>query len=252
MNTLTRKLHAFWIVTQSIYETLKYSCLAIYRSYFHQRLQIDQTIHAWAAIMLRIVGAKVTVHNPHGITLTPGNAYILMSNHNSLYDIPLIFETMPGSSIRMIAKKELLNVPLWGHAMKACEFMGIDRKNSAQAVKDLELVREKMRSGIVPWIAPEGTRSRDGKLGVFKKGGFMLAIQTSAIIIPIAIRGAAKILPPKTLNFQTDQPVEIFIGKPVDASQYTVVQRTKLLQEVREQIEEMLDGFPSPTRDVVE
>lgn len=237
---LNRKLHAFWIITQSICVTIRYSCVTIYRSYFKQnRAQIDQAIRAWATALLRIVDTTVKVHNPHGTVLIPGHSYLLMSNHTSLYDIPLIFEAIPGS-IRMIAKKELLRVPVWGHAMKACEFLGIDRKHSEQAIKDLLLVGEKMKSGIVPWIAPEGTRSRDGKLGVFKKGGFMLAIQTRAIIIPISIRGAAKILPPKTLDFQMGQTVEVFIGKPVDAAQYTIAQRNMLLQEVRQQIEEML------------
>lgn len=236
MNALKHKIHNFWIITRSLYTTIKYSCVTIYHSYFSQRQQIDQTIRTWATTLLNIVEATVKVHNPHNVKLIPDHAYILMSNHTSLYDIPIIFETFP-DSIRMIAKKELLRIPIWGHAMKASEFLGIDRKNSAQAMKDLEFVREKMRSGIAPWIAPEGTRSRDGNLGQFKKGGFMLAIQTNATIIPISIRGAAKILPVKTLNFQTGQTVQVFIGKPVDATKYTIKERNALLKTVREEIE---------------
>jgi len=233
------KLTTLWIITQSIGITIKYSTLAIYNSYFGKRSDTDKTIRNWAKSLLRVVKVTCKLSNPHNVTLTPGHAYILMSNHGSLYDIPLIFETFP-DSIRMIAKKELFRVPIWGHAMKASEFLAIDRKNSTQAIQDLEQVREKMHDGIVPWIAPEGTRSRDGNLGVFKKGGFMLAIQTQATIIPIGIRGAAKILPPKTLDFHLGQTVELVIGKPVDATNYTVATRMALLKEVRGEIEEML------------
>jgi len=239
LNTFMHKISTYGIIAKSLWITIQYSCMAIYHSFFSQRPQVDATVRRWANALLRAVKASVRVSNPHGLSLTPGHSYILMSNHASLYDIPVIFEALPGS-IRMIAKKELFRVPLWGNAMKACEFLAIDRKNSTQAIKDLEIVREKMHSGIVPWVAPEGTRSRDGKLGPFKKGVFMLAIQTGATIIPIGIRGTANILPPKTLNFQMGQTVEVVIGTPVDATAYTIETRNALLQAVREQIEGMV------------
>ncbi len=241
--SLAHKLHAAWIIFRSILVTIRYSIICLYYGRTHQRTEVDRSVRNWANKLLQLVKVTYRVHNPHGVHFAPGHAYILMSNHASLYDIPLIFMALPGS-IRMIAKKELFSVPIWGHAMQACEFPAIDRKNSAQALQDLEIVREKMHSGIVPWIAPEGTRSRDGALGVFKKGGFMLAIQTKATIIPISIRGAAAILPPKTLEIRTGQTVDIVIGEPVDATQYTVATRMALLQAVRKQIEEGMKISP--------
>ncbi len=228
------------IIAQSILITVKYSCLAIYRSFSYSRSATDLVVYNWSKALLKAVHASVRIHNPHHVSLKSNHPYVLMSNHTSLYDIPIIFMTFPDNSIRMIAKKELFKVPLWGHAMKTSEFVAVDRKNSTQAIKDLEEVQQKMKSGIIPWIAPEGTRSRDGKLGPFKKGGFMLAIQTHATIIPIAIKGAANILPPKTMNFQTHQTVDVVIGKPVDASQYSVKNRMALLQEVHKQIKDIL------------
>lgn len=238
-SSLMQQLRTAWIIFRSIGVTIKYSFICLYYSYTGNREDIDRSLRYWTVKLLSLVKATCHVHNPHEVILEPNRAYILMSNHTSLYDIPLIFIALPGS-IRMIAKKELFRVPIWGHAMKACEFLAIDRKNSAQAILDLEIVREKMRSGIIPWIAPEGTRSRDGSLGVFKKGGFMLAIQTGATIIPVGIRGAADILPPKTLAIRTRQTVNVVIGKPVDASLYSVETRMELLKEVRRQIEEAL------------
>ncbi len=241
MSSLRQKLNAFSIILRSIAITIRDSCLILYisfsRSSVSPRLRFDRRIHRWAKALLNVVNASVQIHNPYKTHLTENHPYILMSNHTSLYDIPLIFEVFPKNSIRMIAKKELFQVPLWGKAMKASEFLAIDRKNSTQAIKDLEMVREKMQDGIIPWIAPEGTRSRDGKLGVFKKGGFMLALQTGATIIPVTIKGAARILPAKTLNFKKHQTVDIIIGQAIDATQYTVATRLQLLKAVQQAIE---------------
>ncbi|MBU1927123.1 MAG: 1-acyl-sn-glycerol-3-phosphate acyltransferase [Gammaproteobacteria bacterium] len=88
------------------------------------------------------------------------------------------------------------------------------------------------------WMAPEGTRSRTGKIQSFKKGGFMLALKTNAVIIPVGIRGADKILPPKTSNIQLNQKIEIHIGKPIDTQKYLAAQRDQLMQDVEDSIRE--------------
>lgn len=193
--TFLKKLSAYWIILQSVAITFWYSLVSLYQSRFGSRADVDRSMRKWSAALLKVVRIKYSVSDPLHLTLVPNKSYIIMSNHASLYDIPLIFTALPGS-IRMIAKKELFRVPIWGRAMQACEFPSIDRKNSAQAIKDLEYVKQKMQSGIIPWIAPEGTRSRHGGLNPFKKGGFMLALQTQATIIPVGIRGAGQVLPP--------------------------------------------------------
>jgi 1-acyl-sn-glycerol-3-phosphate acyltransferase len=165
-----------------------------------------------------------------------------MSNHESLYDIPLLFVALPGS-MRMLTKKELFRVPIWGRGLAAGEFVSIDRSDHEQALKDLEAAREKMASGISLWIAPEGTRSRDGTLGEFKKGGIMLAIRTGATIVPVGIRGSRDILPPKTLfNVRLGCMPEVHVGNPIDARDYGVENRDVLLALVRDRIS-MLAGI---------
>jgi 1-acyl-sn-glycerol-3-phosphate acyltransferase len=140
----------------------------------------------------------------------------------------------------MLTKKELFKVPIWGRGMAAGEFISVDRHDHAQAIRDLEAAREKMSSGIYLWVAPEGTRSRDGVVGEFKKGGFVLAIQTGALIVPIGIRGSRTILPPKTFfDVQLDQRAEIHVGAPIDASAYDLEHRDELLTTVRERILEL-------------
>lgn len=158
-----------------------------------------------------------------------------MSNHRSHYDIPLTILSLP-ASIRMLTKKELFKIPLWGRGMAAGEFICIDRNNIEQAKQDLKKAREKMEDGIVLWIAPEGTRSRTGRMGTFKKGGFILAIEAGAQIIPVGIRGSEKVLQPKTWEFFLDQKVDIHIGKPIDASAYTLENKDELIEAVRRKI----------------
>jgi len=198
----------------------------------------DKIFRTMCQKLLRAARVSYTIHHRDKLTLEPHQHYIVMCNHSSLYDIPLSTVAVPGS-LRMMAKRELFKVPLWGRAMKKSGFIPIDRNNRAQAKKDLDYAKEKMKSGIMIWIAPEGTRSKTGKLQSFKKGGFMLAYQTDAIIIPIGIRGAQQILPAKTLDFNLNQHVDIYIGQPIDTKDYKIREREKLMDDVKHSIAEL-------------
>ncbi len=189
--------------------------------------------------LLSAVKVSYTIHDPLNLTLEPHRKYIVMSNHASHYDIPLLFLTFP-KGLRMIAKKELFKVPVWGRAMKVAEIMIIDRDDRRQAIKDLAIVKEKMESGIIPWIAPEGTRTRSGELLPFKKGGFMIAMQTGATIIPVGIRNSGSILPPDTWEFNLNQHVDIHIGAPIDTTEFSKADRDELMQTVESSIRELL------------
>jgi 1-acyl-sn-glycerol-3-phosphate acyltransferase len=133
----------------------------------------------------------------------------------------------------MLTKKELFKIPLWGSGMKAAEFISIDRHDHEQALKDLDEARKMMETGIVLWVAPEGTRSRTGKLGEFKKGGIMLALQMGAVIIPVGIQGSEKILKPDSFEFNLNQKVLVNIGETIDASNYSMDERDRLMNDIR-------------------
>lgn len=233
-----RFFRKLWIMAVSVYATLRISLGASLRGYFKggcPRGDTDRLLHWWANTLAKVVRIHYTIDDPYGVRIEPNKRYIVMSNHRSHYDIPLIVLSLPGS-IRMLTKKELLKVPIWGAGLKAGEFVAIDRKNLKQAKKDLARARAAMESGIVLWIAPEGTRSRTGRLGPFKKGGFIMAIESGVTIIPVGIRGSEKVLPPKTWDFSLDQHVSIHIGAPIDASKYTLEQKDRLLEDVRSSI----------------
>lgn len=214
-----RVLRKYWVILASIGIVLAASLKILWHRNL-SRAAVNAISYTMGKHLLRLVKAHYTVVAPHGISFKEGHPYIIMSNHASHYDIPLIFVAFKNHSVRMLAKRELFKVPIWGKAMLTSEFLSIDRDNRQQALQDLQIAKEKMQSGIILWIAPEGTRSRTGKLGPFKKGGFKLAMQTGATIIPVAIVGSAKILPPKTLQFNFNAQVAVHIAPPIEAANY--------------------------------
>ena len=231
------RLDTATILLRSVYATLRISVPTIYEVYrgTYRRSYGDARLRWWSRRLLELIELDCKVVGAEHFALAPGKPTILMSNHQSLYDIPLIFVALPGS-IRMLTKKELFRVPIWGRGMKAGEFVAIDRHDRNQAFRDLAEARRKMEDDIVLWVAPEGTRSRDGRLGSFKKGGFMLALETGARIIPIGIHGADAVLPAGTWNVRLGCTAEVRLGEPIEASDYTVARRDELMAEVAKQI----------------
>lgn len=207
---------------------------------FYSRARTDKLARIWARKILNAARIRRSKFIHHPIEYLPNKAYMIMCNHSSLYDIPIIFEAIPGS-IRMLTKSELGKIPILSLSLKLNEFIFINRHNREQAMQDLAKAKQKMEDGIILWVAPEGTRSKTGKLLRFKKGVFHLAIQTEAIIIPVGIRGASQVLPSKTLALSSDQPVEVHVGKPIDASEFNEDSKDLLLKKVEKVMRELVD-----------
>lgn len=227
----------------SLFASTAYACMRIIRIYYFGKInreKVDTVIHDWINQLLNKAQVHSRVYNPLNVQPPAGRAVILMCNHSSAYDIPLGFKAFPNHPIRMLAKRELSKFPLLGRAMAAAEFPFIDRKNRYQAVKDLEYAKQLMESGIIVWIAPEGTRSKTGKLNPFKKGGFITAIQSKAIIIPIGIRGAYDILAAKSLRVNLGQQAEIHIGEPIDAGEYQLENKDQLIEKTYQIIKQLV------------
>lgn len=236
------RIRTAWIISVLSFYTMVACWRSIFKYFFSTptRPWVDKTIHGWVDQLLSKVRVKYKVVNPNNTQPEPGRATIIMCNHSSAYDIPLGFKSFPNHSIRMLAKKELSRVPIFGKGMAAAEFPFIDRKNRYQAIKDLEYAKQLMESGILIWIAPEGTRSKTGKLAPFKKGAFITAIQSNATIIPIGIRGAFAIMPAHSLRINLDQNAEIHVGAAIDASQFTLENKDQLIAQTHHAIKELI------------
>ncbi len=223
--------------------TALYSAVMLLRAVFGRldRPMVDKYCREWSAALLRLVRANLTVRGEVP-DFGDGRRYIIMCTHASHYDIPVTFVSLPGS-VRMLAKKELFKIPLLGSAMKAGEFPSIDRSSRDQARRDLQKAREMMESGIVLWAAPEGTRSPDGHLLPFKKGCFHLALETQAVILPVAVRGIHRVLPARTFQINLGQLVDVRVGQPIDTAGKTKDDLEAVMTEVRTSMLELLgDG----------
>jgi len=177
----------------------------------------DARLASWAPRVLAHADVALTVEGRQHIA--GGQPYVLMSNHASFYDIPVVYAAF-GGNLRMVAKKELFRVPVFGRAMHEAGFIEVDRQNRAAALKNLSLAKHLLEEGTSLWIAPEGTRSKDGKLGPFKKGGFRLALETQLPILPVSLVGTFEIMPPHTLRTNRGREVRAVFHAPLYTSAY--------------------------------
>jgi 1-acyl-sn-glycerol-3-phosphate acyltransferase len=204
----------------------------------------DARLSRWAHTLLAQADVSLRVHGRE--QLVPGETYVVMSNHRSLYDVPVLFASYPGR-LRMVAKSELFRVPVWGRAMRVAGFIEVDRQRSTRAIASLKRAQSVLDSGVSVWIAPEGTRSRTGELGRFKSGGFVLALDTGHKILPVALRGTEHVLPAKGALVRRGARVDVQFGAPIDPAPYGRPRRVELIKVVRERIESMLaEGLSAP------
>lgn len=165
----------------------------------------------WSKIVLAIAGVKCKVMGSENIDLSKN--YIFVSNHVSLFDIPAVVASIP-MQVRIVAKKELTKIPLFGTSIKRGGYIIIDRGKSLEAVRSLEEASQKIRNGASVLLFPEGTRSKDGTLQPFKRGAFLLAAKSGIPIVPVTINGSYKILPKSKLRINSGE-VHIIIDKPI-------------------------------------
>jgi 1-acyl-sn-glycerol-3-phosphate acyltransferase len=194
----------------------------------------------WSRSVLACSGVRLSVRS-HAV-LDPKQPYVVMPNHLSSVDIWSVFLAVP-VPLRFIAKKQLGQIPLFGWAMRAGRFIFIDRQNAASARRSIDQAATRIRNGSSVVIFPEGTRSRDGKLGAFKKGGFHLAVNSGAQIVPVAIRGSREVMPRGSLMMRPGV-VEIEIGTPIPTVGLGPEAREALRAQVRARVAEMLGQDP--------
>jgi len=169
----------------------------------------------------------------------PGRAYVYMSNHQSHLDIPVLYATLPSPTIRMLGKTELFQIPLWGRGLRAAEFIEVDRSNPVAARKSIDYAARLVKDGVSIYLAPEGTRSRDGRIGKLKKGGFHLALGTGTPIVPVAVDGTIGILPRGGKVMKKGQAVRVTIGAPIAVDGRDL---DGLMAEVREFLVSQVEG----------
>jgi 1-acyl-sn-glycerol-3-phosphate acyltransferase len=194
----------------------------------------NDRLDAWSRNIVDYLDLRLDVHGRENIVA--GEAFVVMSNHQSHFDIPVLFQALR-IPLRMVAKTELFRIPFMSGAMRAAGFVEVDRKNRTKAITTLRNAREKLSESVSIWIAPEGTRSVTGKLGTFKKGGFHLAFDAGMRILPVSIEGTRFALPAHGLTVTKRVPVSVTIGRPIDPKDYGVERMKEFVRAVRVAIE---------------
>lgn len=171
-------------------------------------------------ILLRITGVRVHVEGRENI---PPRVCIFAANHISAID-PMAFIPALPRRIAILVKQELFRIPFLGAAMKAAQFVPVNRSDREAASASLDLCIERLKQGTSFAIYPEGTRSPDGHLRPLKKGAFIMAVAAGVPIVPVSIVGAQKIMPKGSWRVSGGE-ITVRFGKPVDGAEYTVETR---------------------------
>jgi 1-acyl-sn-glycerol-3-phosphate acyltransferase len=161
-----------------------------------------------------------------------------MSNHQGSYDIFVLLSCLP-IQFRWIAKKELFAIPILGWAMRAANYISIDRSGKRKALESIERAADKIKGGVSVVIFPEGTRSRDGSIQPFKRGGFTLAMKSGVPIIPITINGSWDVMPRESMKVRPGE-IRVSIDRAIQTTPLSLREKSVLMGKVREIIERNL------------
>jgi 1-acyl-sn-glycerol-3-phosphate acyltransferase len=195
--------------------------------------------HLWACTWASLYaywypGWKVrTIHRARIRSNTP---YVLAANHTSLADIVLLFTLF--KQFKWVSKRENFNLPLIGWNMWLSGYIPLVRGNAGSTQRMLERCRELLRNGMSIMMFPEGTRSKDGRVQVFKHGAFTLAKEAGAAVVPIAIHGGHALIPKHGSTFAASAELTVEVLEPIPSTSFD--DATELAKFTREKIVEAL------------
>ena len=197
----------------------------------------DRKVHrvylAFARTCLFVGGTKLELSGADHVK--PGQAYVVVANHESNWDPPSIIAGLPGLILRFIVKREMMRIPIFGHALRVSGNVRVER-NRTQA--DVERIRRRMQERpreVSMLFFAEGTRSRDGALHPFKKGAFATAISHGLPVLPIAVAGTRNIMTPDVLRLRRG-PVLIQVGEPIPTDPLALHDRDQLRDQTHEAV----------------
>lgn len=167
----------------------------------------------WSGTFLFLYGVKLKISGLHNIHKS--EHYVFVANHSSYSDIPILFAAIP-KDVRLILRKSLTRIPIWGWALLISPMIIIDRSNSSKAKKTLAHAVEIIRKGASVLLFPEGTRTSSGELQSFKRGAFHMAYESGAKVIPVAIKGSFDLMPRSAKLPASNKTVYVSIGQTLE------------------------------------
>jgi len=234
-------IRAICYLTALVVFTIYYGCKVIFAAML--RIEntpggvYDRTPRDWASKVLRAAGVRVdTIGFEH---VPQGKPVVYVSNHQSFFDILALVVTLP-YTFRLVAKKELAIIPVFGPAIRAAGHIYIDRKQREAAFESYERAAQVIQGGISALVFAEGTRSRTGNLLPFKKGPFVLAIAAQVPALPIYCANTFDILPKGHIRVRP-RPITLYFGEPIETTGMGYEDRGDLLTKVQTVIEGFRD-----------
>lgn len=192
----------------------------------------------WAKGILLLSGIKLDIKGLE--YLDQNHPQILASNHVGTFDFFVYLAYLP-IQFRWVVKKELFRVPFMGLAMRQAGYIPIDREHTRQALKDLKKAASHLKIGNSVVIFPEGTRSKTGELGPFRRGSLLLATLSGNPIVPISIKGTFSILKKRSFLIYPG-PIRVTIHSPIPVSKLSGKEQKELTQKVRQIIASDLES----------
>ncbi|BBA71514.1 lysophospholipid acyltransferase family protein [Geobacter sulfurreducens] len=194
---------------------------------------------AWSRIGLMMAGVRLEVSGTENVP--QGEPVIFMGNHQGNFDILVLSRAIP-RRFSWLAKEELFRIPLFGAAMRRAGYIPIDRSDGRKALRSLDAAAKRIRAGASVIVFPEGTRTADGSLLPFKKGGFVLAERAGVPIIPFTINGSMQVNPRNTVKLVRGARIAVRFGTPIPTSGAGALKGMPLMEQVRSAIQSGLEG----------
>lgn len=191
----------------------------------------------WARSFCRLMFIPVTVTGLENIK--PGQSYVFVSNHESMFDVFVIYGWLP-VVYKWLMKKELRKVPFVGSACAAAGHIFVDRSNPRASMESIKAIERILVNGVCTVIFPEGTRSKDGQLGRFKRGAFQVAFDASLPVIPISLSGCYEAMS-RSAKYVTRHPIHMHIGEPISLEQFNKDEPQAAMDYVREAVQRGID-----------
>ncbi len=202
------------------------------------RLPLRMAAWYWAPLLFAGAGAKLEIQGAERIDWS--RPMVLVANHQSMIDIPALFRAVP-VPLRFVLKREVASMPIVGWYARMMGMVFIDRGNARDAKRQLGAAADQLRGDATFAAFPEGTRSKDGVVGPFKAGALQVALEAGVRVLPVAIEGAGKVLPPSGFLVRPGV-IRVWFGTPIETAGLAANERNALTQLAREQIVGMLGG----------
>lgn len=221
--------------------SLSFLCIGLFHG---SGKSINRISLLWASIILKTGGVRLKVTGLD--RLDRNQQYIFMANHQSALDIPVLVQSLRDFQLKWMVKRSLVFVPFFGWALWISRQITVDRTDRSKGPAILKRAKEKIKEGVSVAIFPEGTRSVDGHLLPFKKGGFLLALKTRTPVVPITINGSGALLPRGDWRIRAGV-IEVIVSPPIPVEGYHAANLGPLMERVRKAIAAQLrNGSQKP------